>query len=220
MPKPDADHKFRPADGAADQEDVEIYRALRVVRLKDKLQSLYEEHFGGEQPFPKYYADLRDDLDETVRRIPNDRGHLDVKAWISGLRNAYNLIWHSEMAEISGRHLEADDLLGDAKYWMGVVAGLVDQADLSAQRSNKLLIENPTSSVMRENGSKGGNEKNRTYKLAKAYCLERWEAERLSYADNKSSFARDYERIIPQKFSAKNGDPLPLTFRTVQEWLK
>lgn len=218
MQRPDEDYKDRPTD--EEHADIDLYRAVRVVRLKDKLQSLYESHIGGEQPFQRYYADLHDDPEQAASRVPNHKGRLDVKAWLSGLRNAYNLIWRSEMAEISGRHLEADDLLGDAKYWMGVTAGLGDQAALFVSHPNDLQRESLTSATMRDIGSKGGTTKNQPYKLPRLYCRERWEAEKHEYDNNKSEFARSYVKLIAQKFSAKDGTPLHVKESTVKEWLK
>ena len=68
---------------------------------------------------------------------------------------------------------------------------------------------------------KGGLEKSAEIRLAREYVVAEWLEKSNAYGNNKSAFARDYVRLIRQKYTDRNGDPLSVTEKTIREvWLK
>lgn len=73
----------------------------------------------------------------------------------------------------------------------------------------------------KENASKGGRIRNEPYEAARLYVSGEWENNCVHYKYNKTAFARDYAKLVAQKFVNAKKQPLIVTEQTIcRKWIK
>jgi hypothetical protein len=93
----------------------------------------------------------------------------------------------------------------------------------SALRSVVWMLANEPNeaSLLRMRAQLSAKRRYEPYRQAEAFARHDWVSLAGSYGNNKSAFARDYSRLIAQKFSTARGDPLKVTEKTIREvWLR
>jgi hypothetical protein len=76
------------------------------------------------------------------------------------------------------------------------------------------------SNAIKMNASNGGKRKNEAFRRAEVFVKEEWKNKNQHYNKNKSAFARDYVKIVAQKYVDSKGDPLLIKEQTIsRRWL-
>lgn len=72
-----------------------------------------------------------------------------------------------------------------------------------------------------EMGRRGADALHETRRRARDWVLKEWLVKAPGYEGNKSAFARDYARLVPQHFVDSQDQPVKVTEKTIRdEWLK
>lgn len=109
-------------------------------------------------------------------------------------------------AESRGQVASAWRALARANYWLGFMLGAKGGDSKAALKDGR---------------SRGTKKRSETYGQARQWVWAKWQEEKAEYGGKRAAAARDYERLIPQRFTTAGGDPLKVKRETLTAtWLK